>query len=96
MRVAVLSALLLSATAAFADGAADDALNRAPISSERSRADVKAEVFAARAAGTLAPNDYQANEWPQQPQADSRSRSREEVRAEAAVAARFPMVKNPS
>jgi hypothetical protein len=53
MKNVLISILLLSAGAAFANEAGDEQVNRAAFDGQRTRAEVRAEYLGARTAGTL-------------------------------------------
>ncbi len=80
MKKALVTLLLLTAGAAFANEAADDLANRQAFAGERTRAAVQAEIADARAAGTLNVDLYGAN---RNGQAVQSRRTRSDVRAEA-------------
>lgn len=88
MKNSVITLLLLGSAAAFANEAADEQANRVAFVGERTRAEVRAEVANARAAGTLSVTEAARNR--QQPSAGERSRS--SVRAEAEQAARVRVI----
>ena len=84
MKTTTLAILLLACGAAFANEATDDPARRELFAGERTRAEVAAELAAARQAGTLSANEYAANRLPVLQ--DVRSRS--QARVEAVQAAR--------
>lgn len=88
MNKSIVSILLFSSAAAFANEAADDLSNRTAFVGERTRAEVQADVTKARAAGTLGASEYARNAQP----AIQSSRSRSAVRAEAAQASRIRVI----
>lgn len=88
MKNSIITLLLLTSAAAFANEAGDELSNRTAAAGERTRAEVKAEVLRARAQGTLASGDYAGNAT----QAAAGLRARSEVRAEAVQAARVRVV----
>lgn len=89
MQKSIIAMLLLTSAAAFANESGDEQLNRASFQGERTRAEVKAEIQKARAAGTLSYSDFAGN-LPQA--ADSFTRSKSEVRAEAVQSARTRII----
>lgn len=84
MKTSITAILLLASGAAFANEAADDPAKSAPFIGERTRAEVKAELLAAKQAGTLFTNDYAHQQMPPL----KGERSRFEARTEALQAAR--------
>lgn len=88
MQKSIIAILLLSSAAAFANEAGDEQFNRAAFAGAHSRAEVKAEIAKARAAGQLSFDEYKANA--QQPQGSTRSRM--DARAEAIEAARTRVI----
>lgn len=84
MTKSLITLLLLASSAAFANEAADEMMNRAASSGSATRAEVRAEIAAARQQDTLNPGEYAQN----LPKASTAQRSRIEVRFEAIEAAR--------
>jgi hypothetical protein len=84
MKAIFLSTLLLASTGAFADYAADDLRNRTGFQGERARAEVKAELQQARAAGAISSGEIGT----MRAEATTSLRSRSDVKAEAVQAAR--------
>lgn len=83
MQKSIITILLLSSAAAFANEAVDEQANRTAFMGSMSHAQVKVGIGQAKADGTLRLDEYAANE--QKAQAPARSRS--EVRGEAIQAA---------
>ena len=88
MKKSIITLLLLASGGAFANEAADELARRTAFAGDRTRAEVKAGIAAARAAGTLNASEYASNL--QQPQQAARSRG--ELRAEAVQAARTRVI----
>ena len=85
MKNIFVSILLLASAGAYADSAADSQLREAAAQSSLTRAEVKAEYYAAKAAGTL----FDLSEGAAiKSEAASSERSRAEVRLEAIKEAR--------
>jgi hypothetical protein len=84
MKTSIIAILLLASGAAFANEAADDPAKSTPFIGELTRAEVKAELNAARQAGTLITSEYASNQAP----TFKGERSRFDARAEAVQAAR--------
>lgn len=89
MQKSIITILLLSSAAAFANEAADEQSNRASFIGERTRAELNAEVQQARASGTLSPTEFARS---QAEAAPGVSRSRAEIRIEAVQAARAHVI----
>jgi hypothetical protein len=89
MQKSIITLLLLTSAAAFANEAADERTNRTAFTGERARAEVRTEIQRARQDGTLSQNE-DAAAMKQAPQIESRSRS--DIRAEAVQAARLRVV----
>jgi hypothetical protein len=84
MNKSIIAILLLASATAFANEAADEQANRWQSSGAMTRAEVRADIAHAKAAGTLRLDEYAANKQ----KAGAFERTRTEVRAEAVLAAR--------
>jgi hypothetical protein len=89
MQKSIIALFLLTASAAFANEAADEQANRATFAGAATRAEVKAEYLSARGQGRL-PETSEAASLASPPVTSARSR--EAVRAEAVQAARVRVV----
>ena len=88
MKASIIALALFAAGGAFANEAADDAANRAAFAGGFTRAEVKAGTMAAKQAGQLGANEYQAQQQPSM----KAERSRTQARAEAVQAARSHVI----
>jgi hypothetical protein len=90
MNKSIIALLLLTSASAFANGPADEQMNRATFTGERARAEVKAELRQAQGQGVVGSHSGYAMHL-QQPSFKP-SRSKADVRAEAVQAARSRVV----